>query len=298
MMCSMMTLKIAAATAVALLLGGSVTQPTPNNLDLDLPAAVQGVVESPALIRIGVVDAIVESDNITVKISGSPVLVTASYLFPQYQPLLGDRVYVIKQDAQWFVLGTMAGPINTQLANASFEEGVIGALPTGWTINVIASGGGVPTFTKVTAIANPLAGQFYADFGTDSVAAGLSQADVFSPTVPAEASQSWTSAFFVSASLIDQQNGGLNTGSGNSNITMNIQFLDGGGAVLSDTYMGGITANGPGRTVYIRPDADVPPAVAPVGTVEVRLRINGIFQMSANAFSSFFIDYMILRQVS
>lgn len=134
----MTRLKLIAALTALTCLGVLVTQPTVNDLNLDLPAATQGVPESPVVMRIGVVTDIVEADNITVQISGSPVLVTASYLWPQYQPVPGDRVVVYRQDSQWFVVGTMSGPNNTALLNPGFELGNVGSAPTNWTV-----GGGV-----------------------------------------------------------------------------------------------------------------------------------------------------------
>ena len=146
----MTRLKLIAALTSLAFLGVLMTQPTVNDLNLDLPAATQGVPESPVVMRIGVVADIVEADNITVRISGSPVLVRASYLFPSYEPLLGDRVVVYRQDGQWFVLGTMSGPINSAAPNASFEEGTLGGgiPPTSWSVTVISSVAGTPGMEK------------------------------------------------------------------------------------------------------------------------------------------------------
>ena len=76
--------RVVSALTALVILGVSVTRPTFNSASLDLPAAIADVPESPVMARIGVVSEIVESDNITVTISGSNVLVRASYLFPQY----------------------------------------------------------------------------------------------------------------------------------------------------------------------------------------------------------------------
>lgn len=273
------------------------TQPTANDMGLDLPAAVQGVEVSPMLQRIGVVVDIAESDNITVKISGSPVLVTASYLFPQYEPLLGDRVVVVKQDAQWFVLGTMSGPINSAIPNPSFELGTVGSLPTGWTINVLSSGGGVPTFTKVTA-GTPVSGLYVADFGVDSLLLGQSSAEVFSPTANAAEGQGWIAAYWITGVFVDNDATTFAGGGGYTDMEIFVQFLDAGGAVLSTTSMNyfGITID-INDALYKRPSPPQTAAVAPAGTVSARIRLYSSFDMHATSFTSWFLDYMILRRV-
>lgn len=297
MMCSMMTFKIAATVAALLILGGSMTQPTPNNSDLNLPAAVQGVAESPALIRVGVVNEIVESDNITVKISGSPVLVTASYLFPQYQPLLGDRVYVVKQDSQWFVLGTMSGAINSAISNPSFEVGAIGATPTGWSITSVSAAGGAITFTKQLGnyLGQPISGQAVGDIQfTSNGAAAASSSNIFSPGIAASPGESWTTAFWIA--------GGVMSGTTLVLGSTFVQWLDSGGTLISEsTAQTFAYSAGTITPAYLRPQIGTTSFTAPVGAISVRLRINVQFAMvtpAAGTISDVFLDYMVLRRVA
>lgn len=285
-----LTVTIAAATV------GIMTQPAPGTTELDFASQIQDVPVSPVVMRIGVVSDIIDSTSITVKISGSDVLVQASYLFPQYRPILGDRVVVIRQDAQWIVLGTMSGPINTVLTNPSFEEGPLGGIPPGWSIEVVSSGGGVPTFTKVVGDGPPLSGSFVADFGTDATVAGLSEAYVYSDPQPAAPGQRWTAAYYITWANVDQSTSGT-SGNRFAVIYCEIQFLDDTNTVLQTSTIS-IT---PGQGIindlqYVVPGVGTPWAFAPIGTTQVRLRLDGIFDMDANSFTSFFIDYMVLRQ--
>lgn len=291
--------RVFAALAAFAILGASMTMPQANSADLDLPAAVQNVPESSTVTRIGVVSEIVDADNVTVKLSGSNVLVQASFLFPQYEPVLGDNVAVLKQDAQWLVLGTLSGPINSAIANPSFEEGTLGGVPTGWSITPISTVGGTPTFTKVSAGNTGVAGLFQADFGVDSVAAGFSSADVFSPAVPTVEGTSWTAAYYIVQAFIDNANATFAPGGLLSDIEIFVEFLDSNAALLSSTSMNYFGANldVPPVKLYRRPAPGVSAAVAPPATAFVRLRLRGTFQMSANSFTSFFLDYMILRRV-
>lgn len=271
----------------------------PESLQSSLPGQVVGQQESPMVARIGVVTDIVESDNITVRISGSPVLVTASYLFPQYQPLLGDRVYVTKQDAQWFVLGTMSGPINSVVPNASFEDGVLGATPSNWTLVVTSAAAGVPTFTKVSADQDGMTGSFMADFGVDSnPIGGLSEAEAYSTAVPASPNSRWTGAYYLTKAFIDGDSVTLESNGQISFLDMYIQFLDAGGALVSETAINTLSMNvdNYGR-LYRRPNVTAPFVTAPPGTAQVRVRMSADFFMSPSSFTSFFIDYIVLREL-
>jgi len=288
--------------AAALAIGGILmTTPTFNAADLDLPSAISNVPESSGIVRTGVVTSIEEADNITIKVSGSNVLVRASYLFPQYGPMLGDNVVIIKQDAQWFVWGTPSGPINSLALNPGFEDGALGALPTNWTLTVIANAGGTPTLTKVDSnTMDPLSGLYSADFGTDSVVAGFSQADIFSAAVAASVEEHWTGAYYIVGASIDQNAATGISGGRFSVLEFYIQFLDGASALISESLIStfGTNANvGPFVPVYVRPPAAAQFAEAPAGTAYARIKIRGSFDMSANSFTSFFLDYMILRKV-
>jgi len=286
--------------ALVAVLGVPMTQPqpTPNDLDLGLPAAVQGVVESPVVMRIGTVADITEAQNITVKISGSPTLVQASYLFPQYEPLLGDRVVVYRQDSQWFVMGTMSGPINTVLPNPSFEEGVDGALPPGWSLNITGAAAGNPVFIKTVASQYAMTGTAVGNFGLDSVAGGTSSAEVFSTSIPATPGSLWTLAYFITYARVDQSNVNNSSGGRASFVDMTIQFLDSGGVVLATEIRNVTLINGDEHSIlYRRPGSAGLASIAPAGTAFVRFRLNGSFTVGPNSFTSFLIDDVVLRRV-
>lgn len=253
-------------------------------------SVVDNVVDS-TVTRIGVVTTVVESDSITVAISGSGVLIQAAYLFPQYEPLLGDRVVVQRQGAAWFVLGTLSGPINTTLLNPSFEIGIVGTLPDSWTIQVISSVAGVPTLT--IANGGGVSGSKSADFGTDSVGAGTSEAYALSTPVGTAENTRWTAALYFKAFLPGPPNF--------STLELFIQFLDASQVLISETMVAfADVAVDQLEPVYLRLNTNLIPAgavVAPVGTGFVRMKVRGIFRLPAASFASFFLDYMILRQV-
>ena len=260
-----------------------------------LPGAVIAQQESSAIMRIGVVAAITDGSRITVRISGSEVLLDCSYLIGQYLPLLGDRVIMLKQDSQWVCLGQMSGPIesNNSLFNSSFEEGVVGSTPTGWSVTPGLVGAGVPTFT--VAPGTGISGTKIADFGTDSVGAGVSTADVDSTPVVATPGSKWTGAYFLMAAFVGS------TWPMFHDLDMHIQFHDPGGALIIDHEINHLSAGADiAATLYRRltlasfPDGFV---VAPAGTGLVRVRFVGIFELPAASFVSFFIDNVILRQV-
>lgn len=254
-------------------------------------AVVDTRVES-TVTRIGVVAAVVETDSITVRISGSSVLVPAAYLFPQYQPLLGDRVVVQRQGAAWWVVGTLSGPINTALLNPSFELNPVGVAPDNWSIQVISSGAGVPTL--LTSANLPLAGSKSADFGTDSVGPGTSEAYALSSPVPAMPESKWTAACFISVftqpSLLDF-----------SDSYLYIQFLDASSTLVSETQVAFLSFSVDQLLpVYLRLNTNLIPAgyvSCPPTASQARLKVRGIFRLPAASFISFFLDYMILRQV-
>lgn len=292
----MHTSKIIAGLLALAILGTDMTMPNPLQQEEPLPGQVSIEAESPVLARIGVVVNIQESNNITVRISGSPALVTASYLFPAYAPVLGDFVYLTKQDAQWLVLGTMSGPINSSIANASFEDGDIGALPTGWTTNVVSSAGGTPTFTKETP-ANPIGGSYQAMLRNSSVGAGTSTIDIFSPTAPAMEGQRWAMSFFLVYAAINV-NAALVVQSGNTQVQVFIRFLDATGVSLVEEsatalYLGSNIVT----PTYIRTTTPTAAAysIAPPNTSFVRLRIRATLTMSANSATEIWFDQMVLR---
>lgn len=284
--------------SAVLILGVLVTTPTFNSADLDLPAAITDAPTSSVIARIGKVVGIVESDNITVAISGSPTLVNASYLFPQYQPVLGDRVYVAKQDAQWMVLGTLSGEINTSVPNPSFELGTTGATPTDWTVTPVVTTAGTPTFRKEQFAS--IAGQHTGTFRNSSAGvAGNSSVDVFSAAVPTVPDTNWTLAYYITYAVPDI-NASLAPQGGFMDLTGYIQFLDATSALISETQATYTPMYSPtSASLYVRTITSSfgLSAQAPAGTAFVRIRFRATFVMHVNSASEFAIDYVVLRQV-
>lgn len=258
----------------------------------ELSSAVVDTRVEPTVTRIGVVAAVVEADTITVRISGSDVLVPAAYLFPQYLPLLGDRVVVQRQGASWWVQGTLSGPINTALFNPSFELNAPGVAPDGWTLQIISSGAGVPSALTYAGFA--LSGSRSVDFGVDSVLAGNSEANLYSTPVPATPESKWTAAFYVSVFTEPSQNDF-------SDLDLYIQFLDASSTLVSETAVQGASFSVDQiLPVYFRLNTNTIPAgyvLCPPTASQARMRIRARWGLPANSFFSFFIDYCILRQV-
>lgn len=275
-----------------LLLGVLMTQPTVNDLALDLPNAVQGVEEPPVVMRIGVVVDIVEADNITVKVSGSTALLIASYLFPQYRPMLGDRVVIYRQDSQWFVVGTMSGPINSVAPNASFEEGAIGATPTGWTFTVTSSSAGSPTFTK-PATTQPLMGNSVGRFSLSPTGTGAGGGTLVSTAVQASEGEAWTAGLFIR--IVDL------AGPNSLGISTLIRFLDSGGVSLGTFSMNAFTnfTSTTADYLLIRPDTTTLRAVAPPNTASVRMEVDMLAIIAdSSTLVDADLDVMLLRRVS
>jgi hypothetical protein len=273
------------------------TTPTFNSYDLDLPAAITSVGDTSATItRVGRVSAITESDNITVKISGSPTLVNASYLFPQYQPVLGDNVIVQKTDAQWLVLGTLSGPVdaNTLALNPGFEAGTVGALPDNWTLTNTDVTAGVPTFRKELTY-NPLSGLHVGQL--DLVNNGVldfSISQIVSAPVVAGPNQLWTGAGFIRVAAL--------AGPCRIQATTFLRFFNAAGGVLGTALLNGgqeYAASGAGWTL-LRPDSTLSASgVTPAGTASVSLVVEVLFNVQkANEEIIVEFDNMILRRVS
>ena len=262
-----------------------------------ISGAVSASQESPTVMRIGVVTQIIEGSQITVKISGSEVLINCSYLFGQYFPLVGDRVIVFKQDSQWFCIGQMSGEIgsNNDLTNSSFEQGTVPNTPTGWSINVISSGAGVPTFETANPGATVVSGKQIADFGTDSVGAGTSVADVFSAAIPATAGSNWVAAYWLIGAFIGSVPPQF------SDLDFFIQFLDNTSAVIVEYNINSFSIGVDILSLlYRRIDLTAFPAgyvQAPANTFYARVKFTGTFRLPAVSFASFFLDNVILRQV-
>lgn len=265
-----------------------------NALQRSLASEITDRSESPMVARIGMVSAITESDNITVKISGSSALVTASYLFPQYRPVLGDIVYVTKQDAQWLVLGTVSGPVdsNTLAPNPGFESGTIGALPTNWTLTNTDVTAGVPTFRKELTY-NPLSGLYVGQLQLSSNGSlNFSISEIISSPVPADAQHVWTGAGFIRVANL--------AGPSRIAVTSFLRFYNAAGAVITTALLtGGQEFSATTDWTLLRPDSTLSGTAAPVGTAAVSLVVEVLFNVQI-ALDLIIVEFdnMILRQVA
>lgn len=219
--------KSIAAVIAALGIVAAMTSP-------DLADATAAQQESPAILRTGVVADIVEADNITVKVSGSNVLVQAAYTFPQYMPLLGDLVVIAKQDAQWFVLGTQSGPNISNAANSSFELGAGTGDPTSWTSVNDTVTAGAPT-TNHTLNTFALDGNGFTTVQLLPTGLGAAVTRLVSSRVPADPGTRWAAAAFTWIT-----EAGSNTA---VQAEVLVRFLDSGGATLSLNTLSIMRAN-------------------------------------------------------
>lgn len=294
-----LTKNFAAIAIIGALFMTTPIMPEENSSDLALPAAIQGVPVSSTVARIGRVVAIDEATSITVEISGSPTLVQASYLFPQYQPLLGDIVYVVKQDAQWAVLGTLSGDINSLTANPSFELGEDAVTPSDWGFVVNSSVAGTPTFRKETGLG--IQGNHIGIFRNSSAGvAGTSSGTATGPLIPAQENQKWALGWYITFAEPDV-NASLEPQGGNIQMTSSVQFFDSDSVFLGqqDTNFVPITSS------FINPlfvrTFDVVTGLSYVttlpGTAFVRVRIFVSFVMHVNCASEVGIDVVMLRKI-
>jgi len=81
-----------------------------------------------AQVRTGTISS--ANDNSAVIVVGGTSF-TASFISP-YQPLPGELVAVIRQDASWIILGRIAGSGANEILNGSFEDSPDGSFPANW----------------------------------------------------------------------------------------------------------------------------------------------------------------------
>lgn len=276
---------IAALTTTAIL---AVTMTMPEQLQQSLPGQISQEGESPVVARVGRVVDIVESDNITVEISGSPTLIQASYLFPAYQPMLGDLVYVTKQDAQWFVMGTMSGALNTAAENPSFEIGT--TTPSNWTVSTVDGGAGVGTFTK--SLVTPLVGMFSGSVDLTPSGVGTSEMTLLSSLVPTSVNSRWTGGVYLRVFDLVGPNTAL--------IFIGVRWFNAAAVSIGLAQLMAV-ANFSSTTGYmlLRPDSASESVLAPVGTEFAALEIQILMTVAdASTLYSLKFDYAILRQIA
>ena len=160
-----------------------------------LPEQVAAALEVNTDLRFGtVVSRDAASGMLAVNVGGG--LVSASRVM-SYEPIIGDHVAVLRQEASWLVLGSMAGSIAdvSAVSNASFEDGDVGALPPSWQLVTTA---GSPTLTTAAwgrddVIDGPQVGRLTA--GSTATITCEVVSDPIS-TVPGEA---WSAAAWICA---------------------------------------------------------------------------------------------------
>lgn len=282
--------KILAALSVAAITLG-VTMTMPLQVALELPGAIVENTPPSLGYRTGIVTNIVESNNVDVAISGSTVLITASYLFPQYQPMLGDRVYVVKQDGQWFILGTMSGQVNSLAANPSFEDGPVGGTPTNWTITNGSVLAGVPTSTKQLST-SPLSGSYVLRMLLFPTAINSSDTLVASALLPAAAGQVWTGGVYVR--FFDH------TGPNQVFMSTALRFYNSALVSIGSVPLVAVQSFTSTTDWYLlRPDATSLSGIAPAGTAWVQLEIGALYIIgNTNYDVQIELDYAMLRRIS
>lgn len=271
-----------------------VTSPTPNNSLLDLPGAIQNVPISPVVMRIGIVTDIIEADTITVQISGSDVLVPAAYQFPQYLPVVGDRVVVYKQDAQWFAISGMSGIVNSQIENPSFEIGTEGAVPDGWTFatTILINGTLNAQSTKTTQAVD---GLWSCLFRAVFTASGIVEGELTSSALAVNPGDRVVASLYAK----DRTPTGVIT-----NLLPFVDWYDASNAlILSEQFTAYLGDNNLNSWTLVRPDQSFgtayPVATAPPGAVTASLRIVAGFSSTVGATSAaVWIDRVAFRVVA
>lgn len=251
--------------------------------------------ESPTVMRIGVVAQITEATNITVRISGSEVLVTAAFQFPQYAPVLGDRVVVLKQDSQWFCIGLMSGDINSLAPNADFEAGALNVPPPNWTFTVTSSGAGTPVIDT-----NPggVDGIKCASVELSATAVSSSSAQMRSDFVTATPDMTWTTSMFVRGDYSNDARGQIQ-------ISTSFEWFDAAQVLLSTSIAGSAQIDHTSNNfelIRAFPISQLlalglPPPTSPPGTSFVRLLISFSWSPLVAGLASYNVelDRIVLR---
>lgn len=163
-----------------------------------LAPAIVDTSTDPTVTRIGLVTAVGPGTNLTVRISGSDVLINAAYLIT-YQPVIGDVVAVTRQGAAWLCLGTFNlfgssfdGTMNP-VVNPSFEDGAAGSptTPNSWTLFHDAASTAT-AISEVTANSASRDGSQFWDIIL--VGVGTSTDTLASTAIPVATGQIWSAA--------------------------------------------------------------------------------------------------------
>lgn len=273
----------------------------PSSLQVSLPGQITAQETSPLVSRIGTVVDIVDAQNVTVQISGSPVLVTASFLFPAYEPLIGDLVYVTREDSQWMVHGTMSGEVNSLAENPSFESGTIGATPDSWTFVPAVTTAGTMTMTK--ELAGAMHGRYVARFRTASAGvAGTSSGNAVSSLVPVDDPFTrWGVGYFVTYAVPDV-NASLEPQGGHIFLESFVQWFDGSSTFIGEDSMYFLPIySGISSPIYVRTSTTAsadPYVLPPAAAVYARFKLSVTFTLHTNCVSEVGIDLAYLRGVT
>lgn len=108
-----------------------------------------------------------------------------------YQPVEGDLVAVIRQDATWLVLGRITGQGPNEVCNPSFENDPPGVAPSEWEFADVSGVSGVTTATVAGAPAGTQAAQVL------PLAPGSSESYLYSCPISVVPGQQWTLSAYV-----------------------------------------------------------------------------------------------------
>lgn len=130
------------------------------------------------------------ANSATVVVGGTSF--SAAFISP-YVPAPGHLVAVIRQDATWLILGRIAGAGENLVYNPSFELGVDGGPPDGWTLYDISGTSTATILTTPLAVAGDRVLNVITGSGTTATSY------VYSSPVPVTAGDQFTLSAYVGA---------------------------------------------------------------------------------------------------
>ena len=134
------------------------------------------------------------ADNLVILVGGTSFRAQA---IESYNPVPGDLVPVIRQDATWLVLGRLPGSGPNEVCNFSFETGAVNVAPPLWTLYNITGNSSVTTVPRGGA---PGGGQVAR---VVPLAAGTSESYLYSCPIEVSPGQRWDLSAYVGALYTD-----------------------------------------------------------------------------------------------
>ena len=161
-----------------------------------LPQAILDAQPEAAVIRMGVVASLDAAARwLSVRIADS-VAATPAVWLSSYEPLIGDVVAVSRQGAAWVVLGSLASAVDAStnaVANYTFDQGDVGAVPPRW--QLVTSAGSPTLLTVEYNRADRIDGVRVARLLSPGAATVTTE--VVSDTAPVVTSQYWAAGGWV-----------------------------------------------------------------------------------------------------